>query len=151
MRIGVLGGGLAGLVVASRSRHDCEVLELEASSGGHCRSLVEDGYTFDEGGPHILFSRNKEILDLLKAQLGANVAERFEFENLARCLDRDRSGVEVNGDDITVFQRVAEAFGEFARIKLAGGDAVAEENARETFGEDDFASGRAERDGRVFA
>ena len=81
----------------------------------------------------------------------AHVAKRFEFEYLAGRLDRDRSGVKINGHDVAVLERVAEAFGEFARIEFASGDAVAEENAGETFGEDDFASGRAKRDGRVFA
>ena len=81
----------------------------------------------------------------------ADVAERFEFEYLAGRLDGDRGRVEINGHDVAIFQRVAKAFGDFAGIKLPGGDAVAEENARETFGEDDFASGRAERDGRVLA
>jgi len=76
MKIGVLGGGLTGLVVASRCRHECEVLELDHSTGGHCRSLVEQGYTFDCGGPHILFSSNKDILALLTAQLGDNLAQR---------------------------------------------------------------------------
>lgn len=77
MRVGILGGGLVGLVVASRCRaHDCEVLELDEVVGGHCRSLIEEGYTFDIGGPHILFSRNKEILALLYRQLGDNLAER---------------------------------------------------------------------------
>jgi protoporphyrinogen oxidase len=36
MKIGVLGGGLVGLVVASQCRkHDSEVLELDAECGGH--------------------------------------------------------------------------------------------------------------------
>ncbi|HUZ75012.1 MAG TPA: FAD-dependent oxidoreductase, partial [Stellaceae bacterium] len=77
MRVGILGGGLVGLVVGSRlTAHDCEILELDDAVGGHCRSLVTDGYTFDLGGPHILFSRDKEILALLNRQLGDNVAER---------------------------------------------------------------------------
>ena len=71
MRIGILGGGLVGLVVGSRcTAYECEILELEAKVGGHCQSLVVDGYTFDLGGPHILFSSNKEILDFLHRQLG---------------------------------------------------------------------------------
>ena len=54
---------MVGLVVASQCRrHQCEVLESDAMVGGHCRSLVAEGFTFDLGGPHILFSRNKEIL-----------------------------------------------------------------------------------------
>jgi protoporphyrinogen oxidase len=77
MRIGVLGGGLVGLVVASQCRrHQCEILESDAVVGGHCRSLVAEGYTFDLGGPHILFSRNKEILDLVYRRLGDNLAQR---------------------------------------------------------------------------
>jgi protoporphyrinogen oxidase len=77
MKIGILGGGLVGLVVASRCKaHDCEVLELGPKIGGHCRSLITDGYTFDLGGPHILFSSNKEILALLYRQLGENIAQR---------------------------------------------------------------------------
>jgi protoporphyrinogen oxidase len=77
LKIGILGGGLTGLVVASScSRHDCEVLELDDAPGGHCRSLVEEGYTFDLGGPHILFSRNKEILELIYRRLGKNLAQR---------------------------------------------------------------------------
>lgn len=77
MRIGILGGGLVGLVVASRCRHhECEVLEFDDAVGGHCRSLVEGGYTFDIGGPHIMFSRNQEILALMYEQLGDNLAQR---------------------------------------------------------------------------
>lgn len=76
MKVGVLGGGLVGLVVGSRCRHDCEILEADPVPGGHCRSLVEAGYTFDLGGPHILFSQNREILSLLYRQLGDNLAQR---------------------------------------------------------------------------
>ncbi|CAK0743319.1 UDP-galactopyranose mutase [uncultured Gammaproteobacteria bacterium] len=76
MRVGILGGGLVGLVVASHSKHDCEVLELGDRPGGHCQSLVQDGYTFDIGGPHILFSRNEEILAFLLEQLGSNLERR---------------------------------------------------------------------------
>ena len=73
MRLGVLGGGLVGLVVAGHAGSECEVLEADATVGGHCRSLLSQGYTFDLGGPHILFSRNKEILDYMFAMLGDNL------------------------------------------------------------------------------
>ena len=77
MRIGVLGGGLVGLVVASQChRHQCEVLEADSTAGGHCRSLIEEGFTFDLGGPHILFSRNKEVLEKISRRLGDNLAQR---------------------------------------------------------------------------
>jgi protoporphyrinogen oxidase len=73
MRVGVLGGGLSGLVVAAHSRHDCEVLEATERPGGHCQSLLAQGYTFDVGGPHILFSRNQAMVDFIVAQLGDNI------------------------------------------------------------------------------
>lgn len=77
MKIGVLGGGLVGLVVASRCKsHDCEVLEADEAIGGHCRSLIEDGYTFDPGGPHILFSKNQEMMAIFREQLGDNISQR---------------------------------------------------------------------------
>lgn len=77
MKIAILGGGLVGLVVASRCKnHDCEILEADDAIGGHCRSFVEDGYTFDLGGPHILFSRNQEIMELFRQQLGDNLKQR---------------------------------------------------------------------------
>ena len=39
MRVGVLGGGLVGLVVAGHAAPECEVLEADDVVGGHCRSL----------------------------------------------------------------------------------------------------------------
>ena len=72
---------------------------------------------------------------------GADVAERFDFNDFAGRLDSDGGGVEVNGDDIAGLQSVTETFGNFTRIEFAGGNGVAEKNARETFGEDNSAFG----------
>lgn len=72
MKIGILGGGLAGLTIASKSKHDCEVLEKEKECGGLCRSLQEGGYTFDWGGAHIIYSKNQKILEYMKDLLGDN-------------------------------------------------------------------------------
>ena len=38
-RIGVLGGGLAGLTVAAHLTSDCEVLEADERPGGHCQTV----------------------------------------------------------------------------------------------------------------
>jgi protoporphyrinogen oxidase len=76
MKIGILGGGLAGLAVASFLRHDFEVLERNEECGGLCRSLGEKGFTFDYGGGHIIFSRDKKILGLMVRKLGRNVTRR---------------------------------------------------------------------------
>jgi len=73
MQIGVLGGGLAGLTVAAHLRQPCEVLESDSRSGGHCQTVIEEGFTYDAGGPHIMFSRNQQTLDFMISLLGDNV------------------------------------------------------------------------------
>jgi protoporphyrinogen oxidase len=73
--IGILGGGLSGLVLASRLR-DAEVLEGDGRPGGLCRSLTVDGFTFDPHGSHVLFSRNAEAMAFYEDLLRGNVARR---------------------------------------------------------------------------
>ena len=73
--IGVLGGGLSGLVLASRLR-DAEVLERADRPGGLCRSLIAEGFTFDPHGSHILFSRRPEAMAFYEDLLGDNVCRR---------------------------------------------------------------------------
>ena len=67
---GILGGGLAGLTVAACIEGDSEVLEADARPGGHLRSVREEGFTYDAGGPHIIFSRNAETLAFMLSLLG---------------------------------------------------------------------------------
>jgi UDP-galactopyranose mutase len=72
----ILGGGLAGLTAASALEDAGEagwiVLEREARPGGHARSIVVDGYTFDFG-PHILFAADPRIEALIRGLLGENL------------------------------------------------------------------------------
>ncbi|MBV9759381.1 MAG: FAD-dependent oxidoreductase [Acidobacteriaceae bacterium] len=70
---GILGGGLSGLTVAAHLEHDCEVLEADSRPGGHCMSVVEQGLTFDAGGPHIVFSRNADTLAFMLSLLDGNL------------------------------------------------------------------------------
>jgi len=70
---GILGGGLAGLTIAAHLDHECEVLEKESRGGGHCQTVQEQGFTYDAGGPHIIFSRNQEMVDYMVSLLGDNV------------------------------------------------------------------------------
>jgi protoporphyrinogen oxidase len=72
MKIGILGGGLTGLTVASGLEADFEVLEKNEECGGLCRSIQEDGFTFDYGGAHIIFSRNRRPVDFMTKVLGDN-------------------------------------------------------------------------------
>lgn len=71
---GILGGGLTGLTLGSLLPESV-VLEREATPGGLCRSIVEDGYTFDFGGSHIVFSSAEEKLQLLLSVLGENIVK----------------------------------------------------------------------------
>lgn len=69
MKITVLGGGLSAISLAYFLQDDARVkeitiLEKEDAIGGLCRSIRKDGYTYDIG-PHILFSKDKEMLNLM--------------------------------------------------------------------------------------
>lgn len=74
--IGILGGGISGVSLAAHLGDDVEVVEKRARIGGLCGTIVEDGFTFDAAGPHIMFSKNKEVLNLMVAALGENVHQR---------------------------------------------------------------------------
>ena len=73
MNVGILGGGLAGLSVAAHLDHAYEVLERDAQCGGHCLTVEEDGFTWDGGGPHIIFSKNQPMVDYMVSLLAGNV------------------------------------------------------------------------------
>jgi protoporphyrinogen oxidase len=75
MTVAVLGGGLTGLTIGyllDELGVDFEVLEKESECGGLMRTLQKGGFTFDYGGSHIIFSKNKEILDFMLKLLGSN-------------------------------------------------------------------------------
>ncbi|MDD1660572.1 MAG: FAD-dependent oxidoreductase, partial [Methanomicrobiales archaeon] len=52
--------------------HDVVVLEREEEIGGLCRSRTEQGFTFDRGGSHIIFSRDGGALAFMQGVLGEN-------------------------------------------------------------------------------
>lgn len=72
MKVGILGGGLTGLTIGLQLKHDFEILEKNEECGGLCRSLTEQGFTFDYGGAHIIFSRNTHPVDFMRSVLGEN-------------------------------------------------------------------------------
>ena len=75
MKTAILGGGLSGLSLA-RLLHErgdeVVVLEAEEQYGGLCRSRTEKGFTFDIGGSHIIFSRDKEVLAFMRRMIEGN-------------------------------------------------------------------------------
>ncbi len=83
--MGILGGGPAGLSLALLLKRGSEVLERDRHPGGHASSFERDGFTFDYG-PHIMFSKDKAVLDFMVHSLGDNVHRcrrnnRISFKN----------------------------------------------------------------------
>lgn len=79
MKTAILGGGLTGLTIGyllDKKSVDFKIFEKEKDCGGLMRSLKQDGFTFDYGGSHVLFSKNKEALSFLLSLLENNVTRR---------------------------------------------------------------------------
>ena len=76
-KVGILGAGLSGISLAyflqnSEKIGQIEILEKECETGGLCRSFKFNGINYDIG-PHILFSKDKDILKFIIDLLGNNV------------------------------------------------------------------------------
>ena len=71
----ILGAGLAGLSAAytlqTAGQCDWRIYEREAMPGGLARTKLIDGYRFDYG-PHILFTIDDEMRELIQNLLGDN-------------------------------------------------------------------------------
>jgi protoporphyrinogen oxidase len=102
-KIGILGGGIAGLSLASFLNARCILFEKDMQLGGLSRSYEFMGIQHDIG-PHIIFSKNKEVLDLHASLIPTNTIYRsnkiffknryikYPFENdLSSLSDDDRS------------------------------------------------------------
>lgn len=101
MNRGILGGGPAGLTISRFLGGNSEVLEKNLSPGGAAGSFFESGFTFDYG-PHIMFSKNKQVLEFMIRELDGNVHQckrnnkiiyknkilKYPFENDLYSLDR---------------------------------------------------------------
>lgn len=68
----IVGGGVSGCSLSAFLHEPSIVLERSVSPGGHCASTIREGWTYDRG-PHILFSRDQEVLHYLVGLLGENV------------------------------------------------------------------------------
>ncbi len=74
--LGILGGGISSLAFAHFYKKNIDIIEKESSLGGLCRSFTdEDGVSWDIG-PHISFSKNKEILDFIISLTPMNKLKR---------------------------------------------------------------------------
>ena len=75
----IIGGGLTGVTLARLLNGQGEeviILERDETYGGLCRSHTENGFTFDDGGSHIIFSRDTEVQSFMRDVLQDNKAER---------------------------------------------------------------------------
>ncbi len=68
----VVGAGPTGLSAAYHLGADSLLLEQADTVGGWCRSITEQGYTFDHAG-HIMFSKDPYVHQLYQRLLGDNV------------------------------------------------------------------------------
>jgi len=72
MNTAIIGAGASGLSLTLMLDGDVTIFERSGRTGGHCHATIRDGWTFDRG-PHIMFSRDREVLDFMIASLGDNV------------------------------------------------------------------------------
>ena len=94
----ILGGGVAALSLAHFLNRKTLILEKDEQLGGLCRSYRFNGISYDVG-PHIMFSKNKEILDFHTSIIETNQIRRsnqilhkgrfvkYPFENDLAALD----------------------------------------------------------------
>ncbi len=68
----IIGAGPSGLTAGMFLKQPFLIFEKRSHPGGHAGSFFEEGYTFDYG-PHIMFSKNKEVLNFMVKALGKNV------------------------------------------------------------------------------
>ncbi|HYD94868.1 MAG TPA: FAD-dependent oxidoreductase [Noviherbaspirillum sp.] len=72
IKTGIIGAGPTGLSAAYHLGHDAVLLEKNSMVGGWCRSIKDNGFTFDYAG-HIMFSNDPYVLELYELLLGSNV------------------------------------------------------------------------------
>ncbi|VTT99035.1 amine oxidase : UDP-galactopyranose mutase OS=Solibacter usitatus (strain Ellin6076) GN=Acid_0349 PE=4 SV=1: Glyco_trans_1_4: NAD_binding_8: Amino_oxidase [Gemmataceae bacterium] len=71
-RVVVIGAGPTGLSAAYHLGGDALLLEANDRVGGWCRSIVDNGFTFDFAG-HIMFSNDPYVHEMYRLLLGDNV------------------------------------------------------------------------------
>jgi protoporphyrinogen oxidase len=65
-KVTILGAGVSGLSASYHIGHDkCVLYEAGDHYGGHCHSIVRDGFTWDDG-PHVNFGSYENVADLFR-------------------------------------------------------------------------------------
>jgi protoporphyrinogen oxidase len=92
VNICILGAGISGVTLArllAADGHAVTVLEKADRAGGLCRSRQSGGFTWDEAGGHILFSKDQRALEWQQQRCGGDRALR-KIERQTRILWHDR-------------------------------------------------------------
>jgi protoporphyrinogen oxidase len=80
LKIAILGAGVSGLALArTLGEHgfplaDLTLFEADGVVGGLCRSKTIDGFTYDVAGGHILFSKDRAVMQWMKDCAGGDDA-----------------------------------------------------------------------------
>jgi protoporphyrinogen oxidase len=77
LKIAILGAGISGTTLArllATDGHQVVVLEKTDRAGGLCKSQNVDGFTFDEAGGHIMFSKDQDVMAWMIEQAGGEDA-----------------------------------------------------------------------------
>jgi UDP-galactopyranose mutase len=72
LKTAIIGAGPTGLSAAYHLGHEAVLFEKNAMVGGWCRSIKDNGFTFDCAG-HIMFSNDPYVLELYDILLGSNM------------------------------------------------------------------------------
>jgi len=91
VRIAILGAGVTGLTAGWLLRqkgHDVTIYEKDEVPGGLCRSVEIGGYTFDQAGGHIIFSKDQEVMAFTRDLLGEENMVRSNRNTKIRYKDR---------------------------------------------------------------
>jgi protoporphyrinogen oxidase len=92
LKIAVIGAGISGATIArllAADGHTVAVLESSDRAGGLCKSQNVDGFVFDEAGGHILFSKQKNVLDWQIERCGGlDQVQRTDRQTRIRWHDR---------------------------------------------------------------
>ncbi|HEV2610906.1 MAG TPA: NAD(P)-binding protein [Noviherbaspirillum sp.] len=72
VKTAIIGAGPTGLSAAYHLGHDTVLFDKNSMVGGWCRSIKDNGFTFDYAG-HIMFSNDPYVLEMYDILLGSNV------------------------------------------------------------------------------
>ena len=75
----ILGGGISGISTAVflGKNEDYLIIEKEEELGGYCRTVFQDGFTWDFSG-HFFHFKNEEIKNLIFQNIDPNVVLQID-------------------------------------------------------------------------